>query len=307
MGVALLLSWAGCVWWRFDLLAHYRLQLLIVLLLLGVLLLFARYWKAAGLALALVVFHGGLFVPFYVGRDQVDPDRPVYRLLVLHADVGHPLRKDVLRLIEEVDPSFMLLMGITYPWIDIFEGFETYGHGLVRPRPDRYGMALLSAYPVENMRVVYSEERHLPSIVGKVLTEQGAITVYGLRTLPLVSRESRRIRDDQLAEAAEAVGVLTDGPLLLMGDFNTVPWSRVMKQFERDTALVNSMEGWGVQGTWPQRAGPIRIPVDHVLHSESVSIVRHQRVACVGSDHLGVVVDFQVREKQQGQRDAEKE
>lgn len=76
--------------------------------------------------------------------------------------------------------------------------------------------------------------------------------------------------------------------ILLIGDFNGVPWS-ANTNILRQATLQTS----GIQTTWPaQLPAPLRLPLDYVMHSPAVDIVSARAGARFGSDHrpLHVVV-----------------
>ena len=104
------------------------------------------------------------------------------------------------------------------------------------------------------------------------------------------------LRDGQLAELATLVGHQRH-PVMLLGDLNASPWSYPFRRLLRDTGLLNSMRGWGVQPTWPAPLGPLGIPIDHVLHSEEIRITRRSTGPWIGSDHLPLIIEFAIEER----------
>ena len=87
---------------------------------------------------------------------------------------------------------------------------------------------------------------------------------------------------------------------LVVGDLNTTPWSPYFKDLLKLGALRNSMKGWGVQTTWPATSYPLRIPIDHALHSPGLVILNREIGPDVGSDHLPVILDVHVSDRERG-------
>ena len=82
-------------------------------------------------------------------------------------------------------------------------------------------------------------------------------------------------------------------PTILLGDLNTTPWSHHFRRLLKQTRLLDSLRGHGVQGSWPSfLPAPLRIPIDHVLHSPEVAITGRAIGPDANSDHLPVIVDF---------------
>jgi endonuclease/exonuclease/phosphatase (EEP) superfamily protein YafD len=84
-----------------------------------------------------------------------------------------------------------------------------------------------------------------------------------------------------------ATGLRQQGPdLILMGDFNAAPWSRIQQYFRRATGLDN--QGFGAP-SWPNYLPALaRIPIDHILTRGSPRLISFAAGPDVGSDHLPV-------------------
>lgn len=91
---------------------------------------------------------------------------------------------------------------------------------------------------------------------------------------------------------AEQVENLADGlralgpDLVLMGDFNAAPWSRIQQYLRQQSGLDNQDF---LVPSWPAW-GPavIRLPIDHILTRGSPHLVSFAAGPDVGSDHLPV-------------------
>jgi len=104
-------------------------------------------------------------------------------------------------------------------------------------------------------------------------------------------------------EAAEATIRATDGPLLVVGDFNSTPWSYVMKSFEAATGLrreTRNLVTYPVLFTVPNRlvkGGLLHtlpfLPLDQVFE-RGIDVTDLHRAEATGSDHLPVVFSFSV-------------
>jgi endonuclease/exonuclease/phosphatase (EEP) superfamily protein YafD len=83
------------------------------------------------------------------------------------------------------------------------------------------------------------------------------------------------------------------GPdLVLMGDFNAVPWSRTQVALRAATGLRD--DGPAVP-TWPAWSPYwLRLPIDHILVRGALERTRFRRGFFVGSDHLPVEAEIAV-------------
>lgn len=94
-----------------------------------------------------------------------------------------------------------------------------------------------------------------------------------------------------LAQAIEAdhlaVHLRQLGPdLVLMGDFNAAPWTRIQQRLRRDSRLDNAGM---LAPSWPAWAPAfLRLPIDHVLSRGELRVLRMKAGPAVGSDHRPV-------------------
>ena len=58
--------------------------------------------------------------------------------------------------------------------------------------------------------------------------------------------------------------------------------------------MRDARRGFRIQPSWPNFIWPLRIPIDHTLVSRDVHIVDRGLGPSVGSDHLPVVMDFEI-------------
>lgn len=110
-----------------------------------------------------------------------------------------------------------------------------------------------------------------------------------------------RQREELAAAAASANAI--GGPLLVVGDFNSTPWSYAMKRFEAATGLTRETRNlitFPELFTVPRRIsrdGIIRttpfLPLDQVFE-RGVTVTELHRGPETGSDHLPVVFSFAV-------------
>ncbi len=102
---------------------------------------------------------------------------------------------------------------------------------------------------------------------------------------------------EQFAATAEAARAL-EGPLLVVGDFNSTPWSYALRGFEAEAGLTRqtrSLITYPLLFTTPRglvRTVPF-LPLDQVF-SRGLTVTELRTGAETGSDHLPVVFSFAV-------------
>ena len=106
----------------------------------------------------------------------------------------------------------------------------------------------------------------------------------------------RRIftRNDQLTIAARWAGEHSDQPLIMMGDFNTSPWSPIFDDMLKLGQLHDSRNYRGYFASWPSVFYDFGIPIDHALVNQHIKVLdRRVLQEAYGSDHRGVILEIQ--------------
>jgi len=78
--------------------------------------------------------------------------------------------------------------------------------------------------------------------------------------------------------------------LIVMGDLNSAPWSRVQGAFRAKTGLDNQA---GTAASWPSFVPwPLRLPIDHVLARGHLVVTRFEVGPRTDSDHFPVIAEI---------------
>ena len=114
--------------------------------------------------------------------------------------------------------------------------------------------------------------------------------MYAVHPRPPEDAAKTAARDALFVELAAMVSRETL-PVVVIGDFNATPWSYAFRDFSAETGLVNSQKGYGLAATWPTGLPITLVPLDHMLHSESLTTVERDIGPDLGSDHLPLTVE----------------
>lgn len=88
--------------------------------------------------------------------------------------------------------------------------------------------------------------------------------------------------------------------VLVTGDFNSVDWSADMHELHRRTGLrrlrPSGFLEYLCRGTFPSKWPTfLRIPIDGFYVSEGLKPLGYSVVSVPGSDHLGLILDFEIK------------
>jgi endonuclease/exonuclease/phosphatase (EEP) superfamily protein YafD len=84
------------------------------------------------------------------------------------------------------------------------------------------------------------------------------------------------------------------GPVVLIGDLNTTPWSAHYRQLLMATQLHDARTGFGIRPTWPTYFPVFFIPIDHVYVSPDLIPITLETGNYNGSDHLPIYTELRV-------------
>ena len=275
--------------WVAELATSIRAQLLLGSLVLGALALLVRSIAGAGLAGIALTANAVVLVPVYANA----PAAPMGtgRLLMAHVNMQHHYGDfdDVRRVLVDRKPDVLVVLEPSRGWLGKTSpnpaGYRVFVRG-ARPEPR---ILLLAGERVS--KVAFPEDPELPtsSITFYAELDEALVHVLALHAAAPTTPGSRTTRDDELA----AVGSWARGqvnPELVLGDLNATPWSDALQSLEDAADLRNSAYGYGVQATWPTRAGPFGIPIDQLLHSRDLTVTGRTTGPSFGSEHRSLWV-----------------
>ena len=178
-------------------------------------------------------------------------------------------------------------------------GWYAYFHPAIRQEDEQYGDAILSRFPLS-----LRQAKELPAaasflcresrsaIWAEVSTPSGALHVINTH-LGLGWRE--RLTQTRLLSGVDWLrSVPPDQPLVMLGDFNSLPHSRALRLLEAHLCNVTraTRERFG-RATYPARF-PL-LALDHIFINQRLTangaFVHHSPVARIASDHLPLIAD----------------
>ncbi len=304
--------------WRYpiELLSHFQLQYFqmsgVLSLGLGLGLLVRQrgrrdrpVWLLWVACLVVMLWSGAQLLPYRSGDDRPNPaassapNASLLRVMVANVNYYNPERQQVARVVQQEDPDVVLFIEIDQGWVaDLTTAlgdrlpyhFQSPGSGL----------ALFSKQPLTNPSGDTLGSRD-PSLFATIQFTGTPIQLVGVHPpLPIYPRlfQRRNLKLDRLHTAI----LQTPNALMVLGDFNTTPWSPYFKRLLRGTRLQDTRHGVGVLPTYPSpttyggwltQVGQVaQIPIDHCLVSPELQVRQIYTVSGMNSDHKSLVCDL---------------
>jgi endonuclease/exonuclease/phosphatase (EEP) superfamily protein YafD len=148
-------------------------------------------------------------------------------------------------------------------------------------------MAIASIYPITQSDGI-GEWLGAPYIRVTLGGEMAGVTVVGVHTtrFPYSRYQLRQVRE--LAKILET----NTGELLVMGDFNATPFSRVTTTLEQGANLTRLTE----LPTWPAWFQLPQLAIDHIFASKAFRVVGNEQIGeSVGSDHFPILMTLALK------------
>jgi endonuclease/exonuclease/phosphatase (EEP) superfamily protein YafD len=233
-----------------------------------------------------------LLAPLHVAGEQPPSDGTQLRLVSFNIRASNTAMSEVVHHLSKSQSNLIVLFEVTPEWLHELKQLEpAYRIELAEPRLDNFGIALLSRGLKVSARILRPPGGDIGFVEARMSVDGRDWSILGIHPLPPVGAGLADQRDAALEYAASWAAQQT-GPVVVLGDFNTTPFSFSFNRLLGRGRLVNSQKGYGVQATWPQVPlwlAPARIPIDHLVHSRSVVTLDRSVGPALGSDHRPVI------------------
>lgn len=323
-------DWFGAPLWLWELPLHFRLQLWGALVLCTGLMLLTGFRWLMLVGLVATVVQGAMTLPTVTAWGQpnakpVPPEVRTLRVLQMNVFANNVMPELALKQLRDTDAEVVVLQEVDDVWRERLTQNRAwlrakFPHRLVDVSTD---VALLSRYRFGSAHLVSVNSTEIfPDSWDRLWVAQvvkpGARpwTVVGIHppvpfSQSLLARQNgyttwvKRALSPQgaplLPEATNPVVRLTP-PLVVLGDFNTTPFSRNFHRWRDEVGLhpaiaLNedcrdaAMAGWCYRPSWPSlvQLPVLMIPIDHAFVSPGVRVLRRAPLPFNGSDHLSVM------------------
>ncbi len=283
----------------FEWCTHFRLQAFNGSWLLVVGFALVRQWRWVSIAGLLTVWHAIAVAPIYFQSNPVDlqsshtlnKGRAVFKVMLSNVYRDNSEFERLLEAIAKEQPDIFVIQEFTPDWAHALAGLErNYPYSVLDPREGSFGIGVYSQFPLVDADLMDMTGAQIPTIVSKVHINGELITLVATHPMAPVNGAMAALRNRQLKQLQTLLVDLL-GPVVLIGDLNTTPWSQHFAQLLSEPRFRSVREGFGWLPTWPAMLPPfLRIPIDHCLVTSELDVLALDLGHNVGSDHLPLVV-----------------
>ena len=279
-----------------DIGAHFRLQYIVLLVPALLLALVGKRLIAAFLLFAVVVVHGytvgASLRPVAVEQTGYFADLRVFSVNLLFCNKNY---QEFLALVTKLQPDVLALQEYTPQWHKVLSGeLVEYPHRVTQPLHGGFGIALYSRHAIAAGGLSNLGNGGKPSVDVALSVDDKSIRLINVHPPPPSNSAFYEERNALMADLALATGPHDAGATVVVGDFNSTPWSGHFSDMESASGLRSARRGIGIAASWPDSVPPLLIPIDHMLVSNSIDVRSFKSVPVTGSDHRGIAGDLRI-------------
>ncbi|SDQ68297.1 Uncharacterized conserved protein YafD, endonuclease/exonuclease/phosphatase (EEP) superfamily [Chryseobacterium soldanellicola] len=257
-------------------------------------------WYSQGLLVILFIHHGITLIkytPIYPVKKYPRQSKSSQKIHFISANVYqfNTEYSRFIKIIERDNPEIFLTMESNGDWekaLRILEKNYPYQHKVTLE--NTYGMHFYSKFEIKEAKTHYFVADDIPSIEIHLTTKDGfSFVFFGVHPPPPspTEEETSKERDGDLLSTAKRVTEIHK-PVIVVGDFNNVAWSKSSILFRKTSHLIDPRIGRDFVSTFHAKYRLLRFPIDLMFHSEDIFIEKLTTLENFGSDHLPVYCEF---------------
>ncbi len=287
-----ILGFTDIVWW-FNILDFFRLQYAVVAIALFIIALIAGHIPAALLNAAIGIVNLYRIRKFLPGIPQKKIFPMNTKILSVNAYKGNDKPERLEKLIKGAAPDLLLIMEMTEDTKNALDKVLTpYKYQLQTPVRDGFSICLLSKTELKNAAVTHHGPGDTPLLYACVEIHEQKYDVFSAHPKPALNKSWHEERGIYFHETEKIIAA-AKGPVLVMGDFNSVPWESHFETFLKRTNLKSTVEGHGYKVTWPVYFPVLGIPMDHILITRDHNYSDLHVGPYAGSDHYPISINLE--------------
>lgn len=259
-----------------------------------------NFWYFQTILLVLFVHHSVILVkytPLYRVKKYKQRNNSSQKIHFISANVYqfNTEYHRFIKLIEQCKPEIFMTMESDSKWeqaLRVLEKDYHYQHKVTLE--NTYGMHFYSKIKIKDHTTHYFVADDIPSIEIHLETEDGfSFVFFGVHPPPPspTEEETSKERDGDLLSIAKRVKEIKI-PVIVVGDFNNVAWSKSSILFRKTSNLIDPRIGRAFVSTFHAKYRLLRFPIDLMFHSEDIFIKELKTLDNFGSDHLPVYCEF---------------
>ncbi len=265
----------------------------------------SRRFQIGFLVFALAAYQGLPLLPFLVERIEPVTVAPSRGLTMLFANLqqDNPNPDVAVDFVKDNPAQVVALVEVDDHWLQLLKTVTAdYPFKILRPRDDKYGIAVFSKLPFETQRPsdFFGDDTSVASFVlldNRDGNDERRIEVMAFHAAPPVSQVAL-VENRILYRRISTFLRHATQPTVVLGDFNATPYSPFYKRMVDGASLKNAMYGRGFPRSWNATDFLQRFMIDHILYKGDLRVDKISYLPV--SDHFGISVSLSMPNKKIG-------
>lgn len=315
-GLLLLLTLTGFMGeasWLLDLTSHFRIQYLftaLILLVLSTLLHPSNKNLSGALAVTVVINALVLWPYLFPSQPKNAKNTPAdFTVLQLNLWQSNDTCQETLDWVLSVDANIVAMQEVDANCFPALakENFQTaYPYQVHAPQSR---IMLASKTPLES-RIEFASKANKAIIIADTKIDDHPLRLMTTHTQsPSKGAEASANQLEHLQKLAQLSNTAPDS-LVVLGDFNTTPFSHAYRTLINNSNLQDTMAAYGLKPSFPARC-PVKqfphkpnfpfalIPIDHILYQGNIAPLERKTGPRLGSDHYPIISMFKFKDASQ--------
>lgn len=258
-----------------------------------------------------------LVLCFFYQFSKIAPYTPIFKKEVMDATkanqqakikllTSNVLQKNennerLIAVIKELDADIMVFTEANQRWKNVIvENLSSkYKYKVELPLENTYGILMYSKFELIDPELKFMVTDTIPSIHSKIRLPSGEILqLYAVHPTPPVPQENP-LSTDRDAELMMTSTLARESklPVIVIGDFNDIPWSSTTQLFQNTSELLDIRVGRGFYNTFNSKKYLLRWPLDHVFVSSEFRLLSMKSCQSIDSDHFPYYVELSYEPK----------
>jgi endonuclease/exonuclease/phosphatase (EEP) superfamily protein YafD len=287
---------ADKIGWPLALFVHFSIHIAIAGLFYAIIAVFNRRMMVAAIAAVVSLAIGSDQLRNLMEQSKTTSNAKVFRILHYNINLMNFDSESVITILEESDADLIFLHELTPEvWGRIMSAQRKWPYSRAVPRPDYYGVGVLSRLPLAELRFQELVNGNIPIAMVKIVNLNFPHVIISPHIIAPLGRDSHELQLKQFDEVAE---LLRGQPpsSIIVGDLNTTSHHPDFKNFLQKTALHDARIGRGILPSWPQPIAWLGIGIDHILVRGIFEVVKMELLDGGKSDHMALMSDIALKQ-----------
>ena len=200
---------------------------------------------------------------------------------------------DLIALEEAADTEYLTLKKL--------DKYYPYSFGMSQLESTPSGMAIFSRWPIIEKRIhtLGYKSGQILEIIIQAPETNSPVQLFSLHPGSPRTKALWQSRNQTLTTTAKRINNSPFANQVIIGDFNNTPWTHSFKEFQKQTQLKNSANGFGYIPSWSYFTSPLlsiisSVYIDHTLVSNNFIVLDKRYHSIKGSDHLLILTKLAI-------------